>query len=294
MEYIYLLFIILLYFPHVLTDKLGSRGTEEKAMLFKYSCFRAIIGILVGTISLIMTGSKLQLDLYTVLTATMFGVMLGFCMPVTFYAMQVTTVAVSSVFKAASVIIPCIFGALFFNEVISFINVIGFALFLFAVYLIVSKSQEKKASFGAKSLFACIGVILTNGFGSIAIQLFGKCVPDGDEAVFMFIGYVVQAVVLFIIHFSYSAKSNAQKVGPISRNMLIYGIIGMVAMFVMQQIQTGLSSSIPASLLFPVTMGSSVIVSVIVGWLWFKEKMTAKNIIGIVLGIVSLVMINMF
>ena len=294
MEYIYLLFVILLYFPHILTDKLGSRGTEEKAMLFKYSFFRAIIGVAVGAVVLIITGNKIQLDLYTVLTATMFGVMSGLCMPVTFYAMQVTTVAVTSVFKAASVIIPCIFGALFFDEAMSFVNVIGFALFLFAVYLIVSKSQESKVGFGAKALLACLGVILTNGFGSIAMQLFGKCVPDGDEAVFMFIGYVVQALVLFIIHLFYSAKNSTQKAGPISRKMMIYGIIGMVAMFLIQQIMTALSSGIPASLLFPVTMGSSVIVSVIVGWLWFKEKMTAKNIIGIVLGIVSLVMINLF
>lgn len=294
MEYIYLVFIILLYFPLVLTDKRGSEGTEEKGMLFKYSSFRAVVGVLVGVVSLIVTGSKLQFDFYTVLTATMFGVMSAFCMPVTFYAMQVSTVAVSSVFKAASVIIPCIFGALFFDEAISLVNSIGFAVFLFSIYLIVSKSKENNKGFGIKALLGCLGVLLTNGFGSIAIQLFGKCVPNGNEAVFMFIGYIVQALVLFIIYFSYSVKNNEQKTGPISKNMIVYGIIAMVTIFIIQQVQTGLSSSFPAALLFPVTMGSSVIVSVIVGWLWFKEKMTVKNILGIILGIVSLIMINMF
>ena len=31
------------------------------------------------------------------------------------------------------------------------------------------------------------------------MQLFGKCVPNGEEAVFMFISYCVQSVILLII-----------------------------------------------------------------------------------------------
>lgn len=294
MEYIYLLFAIMLYFPLILADKLGSEGTEEKAMLFKYSFYRSIIGAIVGGFILIFTGCKMHLDLYTVLTSLLFGLMLGLCMLVTFYSMQVTTVAISSVFKAASVIIPCIFGAIFFNEAISFVNVIGFVLFLVSVYLIVSKNQEKKVKFGVKALLACLGVLFTNGFGSISMQLFGKCVPDGEEAVFMFISYCVQTVILWIIYLGYSMKNKTQKAGPVSKKMWIYGIIGTVAAFLIQQIMAGLSSDISALVIFPVTMGSSVIMGVIVGWLCFKEKLTLKSMAGVIGGIISLILINMF
>lgn len=169
MEYIYLLFAVLLYFPLILADKLGSEGTEERAMLFKYSFYRSLIGAALGGLILIFTKSSVHLDLYTVLTSLLFGLMIGLCMLVTFYSMQVTTVAVSSVFKAASVIIPCIFGAVFFDESITFINVVGFVLFLISVYLIVSKTQEKKLKFGMKALLACLGVLFTNGIGSISM-----------------------------------------------------------------------------------------------------------------------------
>lgn len=294
MEYIYLLFAVMLYFPLILADKLGSEGTEEKAMLFKYSFYRSLVGIVAGGIILIFTGSKFQVDLYTILTSLLFGAMLGLCMLVTFYSMQVTTVAVSSVFKAASVMIPCIFGAIFFAEDISLINILGFVLFLLSVYLIVSKNQEKKVKFGIKAFLACMGVLLTNGFGSIAIQLFGKCVPDGDEAVFMFISYCMQSVILLIIHLFYNAKAKSNKVQTISKKMWIYGIIGTVAAFAIQQIMASLASDISALVIFPVTMGSSVIMGAIIGWLCFREKLTVKSMIGIIGGIISLIMINMF
>lgn len=294
MEYIYLLFAIMLYFPMILADKLGSEGTEKKAMLFKYSFYRSLIGVLVGGLILIFTGNEIHIDLYTVLTSLLFGLMLGLCMLVTFYSMQVTTVAVSSVFKAASAIIPCIFGAIFFEESISAINVVGFVLFLVSVYLIVSKNKEKKVKFGVKALLACLGVLFTNGFGSIAMQLFGKCVPNGEEAVFMFISYCVQSVILLLIYLSYSAKNKTQTAGTISKKMWIYGIIGTVAAFLIQQIMAGLSSRISALLIFPVTMGSSVIMGVVVGWLSFKEKLTFKSMAGVIGGIISLILINMF
>lgn len=294
MEYIYLLFAVLLYFPLILADKLGSEGTEERAMLFKYSFYRSLIGAALGALILIFTKSRIHLDLYTVLTSLLFGLMIGLCMLVTFYSMQVTTVAVSSVFKAASVIIPCIFGAVFFDESITFINVIGFVLFLISVYLIVSKTQEKKVKFGMKALLACLGVLFTNGIGSISMQLFGKCVPNGEESVFMFISYCVQSIILLIIHLSYCAKSTTKKAGSISQKMWIYGIIGTVAAFLIQQIMAGLSSDISALIIFPVTMGSSVIMGVVVGWLCFKEKLTFKSMAGVIGGIISLILINIF
>ena len=294
MEYIYLLFIIILYFPIILADKLGSEGAEQKAVLFKYSFYRSLTGIACGAIILIFTGCRINIDLYTVLTSSMFGIMLALCMLVTFYSMQVTTVAISSVFKAASVILPCVFGAVFGTDSINFVNAIGFVLFLLSVYLIVSKTQEKKTKFGIKAFFACLGVLLTNGFGSISMQLFGRLVPGGEEAVFMFFSYCVQSAILLVIYLTYSVKHKNCKVSSISKKIWIYGAIGTVVAFLAQQIMTGLTSSISSLIIFPVTMGSSVIMGVVVGWLCFKEKLTARSMIGIVGGIISLIMINVF
>lgn len=292
MEYLFLVLAILLYFPLISADKLCSMGTEEKAMLFKYSFFRSIIGIVVGGIGLLINGSSFHVDLYTLLTAIMFGIMLALCMLVTFYSMQVTTVAISSVFKAASVIIPCVFGAMFFNESITFINILGFLLFLLSVFVIVSKKKEDSKKFGLKAFLSCLGVLLTNGLGSVSIQLFGQCVNSGDEAMFMFISYCIQALILFVIYIVYSAKEKSQT--KISHNMVLYGIIGTIAMFLIQQITAVLSSKVSSMSIFPVTMGSSVSISVLVGLLFFKEKTSFKSILGIIGVIISLVMINMF
>lgn len=125
------------------------------------------------------------------------------------------------------------------------------------------------------------------------MQLFGKCVPDGEESVFMFISYCVQSLILLIIHLFYSVNHKTQKAERISGKMWIFGTIGTVATFLIQQTIARLSSDISALVIFPITMGSSVIIGVIVGWLCFKEKLTFKSIAGVIGGIISLIMINM-
>ena len=76
--------------------------------------------------------------------------------------------------------------------------------------------------------------------------------------------------------------------------MWLYGIAGTSSAFLIQQIKTVLSGNISSFIIFPVTMAGSVIIGAAIGWLWFSEKLTLKNIIGVLGAIVSLMLINMF
>lgn len=62
--------------------------------------------------------------------------------------------------------------------------------------------------------------------------------------------------------------------------------------FVTQQIQTNAAVVVPATILFPFSTASGVITGAVVGWIMFKEKLSVKNIIGILTGIISLIMLN--
>ena len=65
-----------------------------------------------------------------------------------------------------------------------------------------------------------------------------------------------------------------------------------VAVFFIQQTNVVLANQIPAAVLFPVLQSGALIMGAIVGWLIFKEKLSVKNIIGIVLTIGALVLLN--
>lgn len=53
-----------------------------------------------------------------------------------------------------------------------------------------------------------------------------------------------------------------------------------------------LANEIPAVVLFPVLKSGSLIAGAMVGWLIFKEKLSVKNIIGIMIAIGALILLN--
>ena len=294
MQYIYLLSIFLIYFPLNITNKLCSNGITNKVMLFKISLVKAVFGTVAGIIIFFIKGESFWVDTAMLLSAVMFGMMLAACTIFTLYSMQITSIAITSMYAAASVIIPIGFDKLFFGENITTGKIIGLCLFLVSAYFIVGNSSDSKRKFTLKTFIVCIMILITNGLGAVAIQSFAKYSNTGNDSLFMALSYAVNAILLLIAYLIVLSKnnkkvSNAQTPG---KNLFILGGASAVFQFVTQQIQTNAAVVVPATILFPFSTASGVITGAVVGWIMFKEKLSVKNIIGILTGIISLIMLN--
>lgn len=294
--YALLILCFFLYFPHAFVNKLASKNTENKKVLFAFSLYTAAFSALTGLIVALVEGATFSFDLVTVLTSFLFGIMLAVCQIATFYSMQVTSVAVSNMSATASVIIPCFVGMLFFNEGVTVGKILGIAIFLIAAYLIIAKDRKNKQhSFSAKTLFACLLVFLTNGLGSIAMQLFAEYSVGVSDSVFMFYSYVLNTLTLLVFVLCLQAKNKqAETEGKVvfPSKLFILGLLISAITFFLQQINVVLANEIPSTILFPILKSGKLILGATVGWMFFKEKLSVKNIIGIALAIVALVVLN--
>ena len=148
MEYLLLFAIIILYLPIIFTDKMCSNGTSEKFILFKFSFIRAFLGVIIGGVMLLCNKQNFEIDIVMCVASVVFGVMLATCLLLNFYAMQVTTVAITSMVTSASVIIPIVVGVILFSDPITIGKVIGLFLFFVAAYLLVGNSAGQNRKFG--------------------------------------------------------------------------------------------------------------------------------------------------
>lgn len=292
--YALLILCFFLYFPHALVNKSASKNMENKKVLFAFSLYVAVFSALTGLIVVLVEGATFSFDLVTVLTSLLFGIMLSVCQIATFYSMQVTSVAVSNMSATASVIIPCFVGMLFFNEGVTVGKILGIALFLIAAYFIVAKDRkDEQRSLSAKALFACLLVFLSSGLGSIAMQLFAEYSVGVSESVFMFYSYLLKTLILLVFVLCLQAKKKQTEGKAVFSNKLfIFGVLISAINFFMQQINVVLANEIPSTILFPVLKSGSLILGSATGWIFFKEKMSVKNGIGLALAIVALVVLN--
>ena len=76
------------------------------------------------------------------------------------------------------------------------------------------------------------------------------------------------------------------------KNVLAFGAVLSVAVFIINQFATLAASIVPSVVLFSFINGGSTIIGAVVAAIFFKEPLNFRSIFGITLGISSLILIK--
>ncbi len=294
MATLYIIIILLFRVVQAFYNKSSSNEIKNIPMLIGYNAYKHTISATLGLLLIIIAGNGFKINLLTVIIALFSGLSLfasSFC---GIYAMKSGTVCLSSIFGTAGMIIPIIAGVLLFNKPVSTMQFVGLVIFFVAVYLLIGASKKIYENFTYKTLLLLIGVLISNGCTMFAQQLFTTYVPDGDVSVFSFISFGIIAIMSAIIYKSSTTTPKAKEENRLNKRLLTCGIALATAVFVINQFATISTKLISPIILFTFINGGGTIISTIVAAIVYKEKISKKSAIGIILGVVSLIIIKAF
>ena len=231
---------------------------------------------------LLLSFYKMKFHLPTVLIATVYGFALFFSTFFGYMALMYGSMAITSLIVSYSVIIPCIFGITFLNEALSFIQSMGIALLLISMYLLKHQSKSEKIS---KQWFVCVAVtFLCNGICSVIQKLHQTVYPSEYCNEFM----ICSLFVTFLLFLIISIYKNEEKVTMVRKHAVLSGILMGLANY----LTLVLSSKVNAAVLFPTISVFSMLCNVIISKLYFKDNFNAMQLIGIGLGVFSVLLIK--
>lgn len=78
----------------------------------------------------------------------------------------------------------------------------------------------------------------------------------------------------------------------ITKTIFLCGVLLAFAIFVVNLAVTEMGKMVSSVILFPVSSAISILMTSLVGLIVFKEKLTVKNVIGLVLGFLSIIVIS--
>ena len=207
-------------------------------------------------------------------------------------------------FSVGALFIPCIVGIFIFNEPMSVWQWIGLALFAVAMYFMIAqtKVKEKKMSskISVKTVVMLILTLIAGGGTMVAQNEFAKIVPNGNVATYSFLMFALNAIILYscygIMCFRKGKKvaviGEKTEKKTLSKVLLLCGLILAFAVFLINILVTELGKSVDSAVLFSVSYAISILITILVGAIYYKEKITPKNVIGILLCVGALAMIN--
>ena len=231
-------------------------------------------------------------------------------------ALKGSSLIVGQMFQAGALFIPCLFGNFFIEgQKMNVWQWLGLCVFMVAMYLMVSQGakkdeKDKKKKTSLKTIIMLILMLLGEGGTMVVQNAFGNLVQDGNTAMYSFLMFAINALVLYICYLvqalffkkpkmaqtengeTIKEKSKEKALKPLSKTLLICGAFLAFALFMINVLVTELTAAVVPALLFSLSSAIAIIVTMLVGRFVYGEKMSVRNVIGIVLCAGSLAMIS--
>ncbi len=255
---------------------------------FIFSAGTTFFAIIVFVANLIISGAGFvfapEYIPYSILFAlcyalsTVFGVL----------AINIGSLSLTSLVSSYSLIIPAIYGILFWNEEISIWLIVGIVLLCISLFFI-NYTKEKDSKLSLKWIIFVLISFFANGGCSVVQRAQQLNCDLKFKNEFMIIALIFACLSMLIAGIIKNKKSILPKLTKGSWTFLICGISnGIVNLLVII-----LTPVFNASVMFPVIGAGGIILTAMISLFFFKEKLSMQQWIGMGIGVLSIIALNL-
>ncbi|MCI6841451.1 MAG: DMT family transporter [Eubacteriales bacterium] len=295
LEYTYLLIILLLRLPQNLFNKRSSGIVKGAPAYFAYGAYRYLLSGGMALVLLLFAGGFSGVSLKALAISAIGAVALGSNLFFGLEALKSGAMVLASMAGSAGLLLPCVFGIFMFDEPMSLMQLFGILLLIFSGWLLIGYSKKLKGSFTPRTMLLLIGSMLSNGFTMVAQKMFSKYLPDVSVSVFSFLAFGLVGVGMCVgLVPQLTKKEKREEIKKLPKALWFYGAGLSTILLIINQLATIAARVIPSAIMFPINDGGATIITALTGAVVFKEKLTARSVAGLALGIASLIVINLF
>lgn len=294
-EYSYLAIILLMKFVQKLYNKKTSVMIKGAVQYLGYGAYRYILSGAMALALMLIAGGSGDIGLMSFAISALGALALTISIYCSLEAMKSGAIILVSLASSAGLLLPCIFGIFMFDEPMSTWQFIGIGLLLVSAYLLAGYSKRLTGSFTTKTLLLLLGGMLSNGLIMIAQKMFSKYLPDTSVSIFSFLSFgIAGAAMLIMLLPRLIKKEGRKKLASLPAAAWGYGAILSVALLIINQLATLAGRVIPSAIMFPINDGGGTIIAALTASVCFGEKLTRRSLAGLAIGIIALVIINLF
>ena len=196
--------------------------------------------------------------------------------------------SLTALIVSCSTMLPAIYGIIFLGEPVSVFLIIALVLLVISLCLInvEKKNEEKKIT--PKWLLLSALAFIGNGMCSI-VQKEQQLAFDGKyKNEFMMVALLLNVIILLMLSIFRERKNLSKSF----KYALMYAAPAGLGNGAVNLLVMILCASMAASVMFPIISAAGIITSCLIGALIYKEKFSASQLIGIGLGLISVILIN--
>ena len=190
-------------------------------------------------------------------------------------------VVLSSVFMKLGILVPTLLSVIWFHEVPTIAQVLGFLISLAAILIINYQKGTKLSPSG----WALILMLLVGGMGDGMSKVYEVYGNASAKNVFLFFTFLAALLLCFALM--------AKKKERLGRKELLFGAVLGIPNFFSSLFLLNALDTVPAVIAFPTFSVAVILVVSAAGIAFFGERLTRKQLYGGLLICISLILLNL-
>lgn len=259
-------------------NKICKKDLKTNSHIHTFNMFAYLICMVFLAISLINN----KVSLFTVLLALLFGVVTVLAAFYKMLSLSNGPMHITLLITTSSMIIPTMSG-IFFGETFSLNKLLVVIALIAFIYISLGKTSDIKAN--KKWLLFCFLSFVFQGSIGVLQKIHQSSVYKTETSGFLFVTFLCS-----VIYSKIMAKKSVKELG-FNKKHILFALVSGICIYGMNILNLKLSGILPSQLFFPLVNGSAIVLSSLISVVFFKEKLSRKQYIGLFGGILSLVLI---
>ena len=189
-----------------------------------------------------------------------------------------------------ALIINILVSYLFFGDSISGVRFVGILLTVIVFLLSVDKKEGKSKKVKLWVTLALVAM-LCSAAGSIIQKVLSESSFANYNRAYTSASYFVAAILTYLAYITLKSKGE-RKTFKIGKTAIIFSMLTGVCLALYVMLNIYALSVVEGTFLFPTYSGGFIILSSVAGVILFKDKLNIKQILGLVIGVIAIVLMN--
>ena len=248
--------------------------------------FNALLGLFTAVIFFAVNGFKFTFSTYSMVMASMVSLSVMSYNILGFRVMKSCSMAFYTLFlMCGGMTLPYVWGVMFLGEELSFFHILGLILIIGSI--IITANDKKIPS--KHILFLCVIIFCLNGTSSIAAKMhqIEKTYECISETEFVIATGIAKFVIAAFAYAAFKIRNKDKACKDRKNGGFAFGVL----LIVMSTFLSGLSyilqlngaKNLPATVLYPLITGGTIIFSSLTGIIFFKEKISKRLVLSIII-----------
>lgn len=290
MQFILLIFIttICLSMQDVSKKCYSCIEKDEKMGIYTYYLVSVLVTMLVFMINL---NSEIYFEPIMLPYAIGFAFSYFAAILFTLKAIEHGSLSLTSLIISYSLLIPSLYGILFLHEELGGIKIIGFVLLLISLFCmeVNKKSVKNDKGFNKKWCVYVIIAFIGNGMCSTLQKIYQMHSGGRGKSEFMLIALCITVIAFLVLRLFH--RDTEKDFLPTRKNGGWFGVVSGFCNGIVNWLIMVLADK-PASVVYPTISAGSIIMTIIISKIVFKETHSRVQNLSFIIGVLSVVFLN--